>query len=397
MDHSLGTVRRVFDALLPARRLLLARDHRTVERQRAIAEIAAPSGLEGARAAAVQSQLRELGLDAATDDAGNVIAQRRGTSHEAPVVICAHLDTVFDANISHHVARDGDRLVGPGIGDNARGVAGMLAIVEALQEVQLRTRHPILFVATTGEEGGGNLRGARHLFATRAAGAHAAIALDGAGDERVVTHALGIRRFRIRFRGPGGHSWAAHGLVNAVHAAAALTAQLASWQLPTAPRTVLTVARIGGGSAINAIPGDGWLEVDLRSTSGAELERLDADIRRCARQVLDVHNQGRRPDSPLLQMAVEVIGDRPSGAIASDAFLAHAAFDATRLVGRTPESAVASTDANIPLHLGLPAIALGAGGRGGEVHTTREWYENRDGALGLVRAMTVLAAVAELA
>ncbi|MBK6488116.1 MAG: M20/M25/M40 family metallo-hydrolase [Gemmatimonadetes bacterium] len=397
MSASTGAVRRVYDALLPARRHLLARDAQTIDRQVSLAEIAAPSGHEATRAGAVQRHLRRLGLPATIDAAGNVIAERRGSADEPPVVVCAHLDTVFNEDLSHHVTRTSDRLIGPGIGDNARGITGMLAIAEALDAGQVRTRHPILFVATTGEEGCGNLRGARHLFASVAAEAHAAIALDGAGDERIVTHALGIRRFRISYAGPGGHSWASYGTVNAIHAAAALTARVAEWPLAGAPRTVLTVSRIGGGSAINAIPSEAWMEIDLRSTSSAEIDRLDAEIRVAAGQVLAAHNRQRRHGSALLQLSLEVIGDRPGGALAGNAFLGQAAFDATRLVGRTPESAVASTDANIPLHLGIPAIAVGAGGRGGDVHTSREWFENRDGVLGLVRAMTVLVATAELA
>ncbi|MEP7381962.1 MAG: M20/M25/M40 family metallo-hydrolase [Gemmatimonadota bacterium] len=397
MSASTGAIRRVYDALLPARRYLVSHDPQTIDRQVALAEIAAPSGQEEVRARAVQLQLRRLGLDATIDAAGNVLAERGGAADVPPVVVCAHLDTVFAGDVSHAVVRTSDRLIGPGIGDNARGIAGMLAIAEALGAAELRTRRPILFVATTGEEGHGNLRGARHLFATAAADAHAAIALDGAGDERIVTHALGTRRYRITYAGPGGHSWAAYGVVNAVHAAADLTTCVSAWPLPTAPRTVLTVSRIGGGTAINAIPREAWLEIDVRSTSGTELGRLDDEIQGAARQVQDTHNRRRPLGSPLLQLRVDVIGDRPGGAIASDAFLAHAAFDATRLVGRTPDSAIASTDANIPLHLGIPAIAVGAGGRGGDVHTPREWFENRDGTLGLVRAMTVLAAAAELA
>ncbi|HEX4934680.1 MAG TPA: peptidase dimerization domain-containing protein, partial [Gemmatimonadaceae bacterium] len=196
------------------------------------------------------------------------------------------------------------------------------------------------------------------------------------------------------FAGPGGHSWASDGVVNAIHAAAALATQLASWPLPSSPRTALTVSRIGGGSAVNAIPADASIEVDVRSTSGDELERLDDQIHAAAARVLETQNRQRRPGTPTLTMSLEVTGDRPGGALPGDAFIAEAAFDATRLVGRTPDSAIASTDANIPLHLGIPAIALGAGGRGGDVHTPREWFENRDGALGLVRAMTILAAVA---
>lgn len=394
MPLTASAVRRAYDALLPARRHLLARDGETVALQVALAEVPAPTGGEGARAAVVQCHLRALRLDARIDQAGNVVAAREGTTGGAPVVVCAHLDTVFDASVPHQVARAGDVMRGPGIGDNARGVAAMLAIAAALDAGAVRTRRPVLFVATTGEEGAGDLRGVRHLFATAAAGAHAAIALDGSGDERVVTHALGTRRLRVRCTGPGGHSWASFGVVNAVHAVATLAAQLAALPLPSAPRTTLTVSRIGGGTAINAIPGDAWLEVDLRSTSPPQLDRLAAAVSAHAAQVVASHNAARRAGTPQLRLTVEPIGDRPGGALPPDAELAHAAFEATRLVGRTPEAAIASTDANVPLHLGIPAIALGAGGRGGDVHTPHEWFENRDGALGIIRAMTVLAAAA---
>ncbi|MCC6931453.1 MAG: M20/M25/M40 family metallo-hydrolase [Gemmatimonadaceae bacterium] len=392
-----GAVRRAFDALLPARRHLLATDSATIERQVALAEVAAPSGGESQRAREVCRHWRAIGLAPSIDAAGNVIARRQGITDDSPVVVCAHLDTVFGADVPHHMRRDRERITGPGIGDNARGIAGMLAIAHAMQATGTATRRPILFVATTGEEGGGNLRGARHLFATAGAGAHAAIALDGAGDERVVTHALGTRRYRIAFAGPGGHSWASYGVVNAIHAAATLAATLAAWPLPSSPRTALTVSRIHGGTAVNAIPAVSAIEIDVRSTAAGELERLNREIHAAAVRVLEAQNRQRRPGTPPLSMSLEITGDRPGGALAGDAFIGEAAFAATRLIGRTPDSAIASTDANIPLHLGLPAIALGAGGRGGDVHTPHEWFENREGALGLVRALTILAAVAELA
>jgi len=392
-----STVRRVFDALLPARKRLIARDQITVDAQVVLAEVAAPTGHEEARALRVRTALRSLGLVAEMDAVGNIVASRPGAHDLAPVVVCAHLDTVFDAGIPHKVARTRERIVGPGIGDNARGLAAMLAMVDAMGTTTVRTRRPILFVATTGEEGSGNLRGARHLFATAAAGAYAAIALDGAGDERVVTHALGTRRYRITFNGPGGHSWASYGAPNAVHAAAALTATIAAWPLTTTPRTTLSVSRIGGGSAINAIPSDAWLEIDLRSTSAHELGRLDEDIRHAARRAQEHEGLKSAAGAPLLRVVVQSIGDRPGGALPGDALLGQVAFDATRLIGRSPDGAVASTDANVPIGLGIPAIAIGAGGRGGETHTTREWFENRDGALGIVRAMVIVTATAELA
>lgn len=392
-------VSRAFRALEGARRHLAERDPQTLESQVALAEIPAPTGREEARARQVALALDALSLQTAIDGAGNVVAHRAGTRGGGPVVVCAHMDTVFADGTALRMRRDrrAGRITGPGIGDNARGLAGMVAIAGALHATGVRTQRPIIFAATTGEEGEGDLRGARHLFAGPAAGASAAIALDGAGDERVVTHALGIRRVRLRVTGPGGHSWASYGVANALHAAAGIAAELASWRMPAAPRSALTVSRMAGGTAINAVPDDAWLEVDVRSSSSSELDRLEREIRMAARHAVERENDRRRTGSPALQLTVELIGDRPAGVVSGDAFVAQAAFDATRLIGRSPEQAIASTDANIPLSLGIPAVALGAGGDGGDTHTVREWFENRDGSTGLARAMTVLVAAAGLA
>ena len=225
----------------------------------------------------------------------------------------------------------------------------------------------------------------------------AAIALDGAGDERIVHKALGSRRYHIAYRGAGGHSWAAFGVPNAVHAAAATAAMLAALPLPKSPRTTLSVSRIGGGTSINSIPEEGWLEVDLRSTSSAVLDRFDREIRIIARAAGQQENARRATTTPPLSHDVMVIGDRPSGELSPDHPLVMSAIEATHLIDREPELAAASTDANIPIALGFPAIAIGAGGRGGDAHTPGEWYDNTDGPLGIARALTILAAAAELA
>ncbi|HET9013039.1 MAG TPA: M20/M25/M40 family metallo-hydrolase, partial [Gemmatimonadaceae bacterium] len=215
---------RLHAALADARAGLASRDEAIVRTQVTVSQIAAPTGDERRRGAWVAERLAALGLEQVRmDDAGNVIGRRPGAPHcdpDAPVVLCAHLDTVFPAGTPLDVRCDGSRLVGPGIGDNGRGLAAMLALAEALDGQRLRTMRPIEFVATTGEEGLGDLRGAKHYFATAGSAASGMIALDGAGDERIVHRALGSRRFRVVFRGPGGHSWAAFGVPNAVHAAA---------------------------------------------------------------------------------------------------------------------------------------------------------------------------------
>jgi acetylornithine deacetylase/succinyl-diaminopimelate desuccinylase-like protein len=234
------------------------------------------------------------------------------------------------------------------------------------------------------------------LFARLAEPPCACIALDGAGDDRIVTRALGARRYRVTFRGTGGHSWAAFGVANPVHAAGAAAAKLAAMPLPRLPRTTLSVCRIGGGISVNAIPDEAWLEIDLRSSSRDALERCADDIQQAIRAAVRQENARRASGSPPLTWTIATIGDRPCGEIDVDHPLVLAAVLATTAIGRTPELATASTDANVPISLGVPAIAIGAGGRGGGVHTSSEWYDNTDGTLGVARALTVVVAAAEL-
>ena len=388
---------RTHRALTPAHARIAARDGATIRTQLAVSQIPAPTGDERERGEWVATRMAALGLsDVRIDAAGNVIATRPGRDDARPVLVCAHLDTVFGRDVTLTFRRDGARLTGPGIGDNGRGLAAMLAIAEEIDGGTVRTRRPIVFVATTGEEGAGDLRGAKYLFAHLPDEPVAAIALDGAGDERVVHKALGSRRYHVDFRGSGGHSWAAFGVPNPVHAAASAAAMLASLPLPRSPRTTLSVSRIGGGTSINSIPEEGWLEVDLRSTSTAMLDRFDREIRIVVRAAAQQENARRATSTPPLSHDVLIIGDRPSGEVAADHPLVLSALEATQLIDRDPELAAASTDANVPIALGVPAIAIGAGGRGGDAHTPGEWYDNTDGPLGISRAMTILATAAEL-
>jgi acetylornithine deacetylase/succinyl-diaminopimelate desuccinylase-like protein len=382
-------------ALCRARSELVARDREIVQSQIAVSEIAAPTGEERERGTWIAERFRMLGLrNVRTDDAGNVIGRRPGISSGAPVVICAHLDTVFPRDVVLRVRRDGTRLRGPGIGDNGRGLAVMLALAAVIDGHALRTHAPVDFVATTGEEGAGDLRGAKELFARSASEARAAIALDGAGDERIVHRALGSQRYRIAFHGAGGHSWTAFGVPNPVHAAAIAAAKLARLPVPGEPRTTLSVGRIGGGLSVNSIPEGGWLEVDLRSTSPDMLDRYDREIRAVAGEAEREENARRAPGTAPLTCTVSVIGRRPSGETPAEHPLVRLAVEATRLVGREPELATASTDANVPISKGIPAIAIGAGGRGGDAHTAGEWFDNIDGQLGVARALGIVVGAA---
>ena len=387
----------LYEALAPARARLAQADEGVLRTQIALSEIPAPTGGEQARAVLVEGRFRALGLhDVATDEVGNVTGTRRGAANEAPIVVCAHLDTVFPEGTVVGVARDGPQLAGPGIVDNSRGLAAMLALAEAVDGTTLRTRRSIIFAATVGEEGAGDLRGAKHLFANLPTTPAACIALDGAGDDRIVHRALGARRYRVTFRGAGGHSWAAFGVPNPVHAAGTAAARLAALPLPRVPRTTLSVCRIGGGISVNAIPEDAWIEVDLRSSCGEVLDRCAGEIHGAMRAAVREENLRRSPGTSPLTFEMETIGNRPCGELPREHPLVRAAASATYAIGRTPELVTASTDANVPISLGVPAIAIGAGGKGGGVHTPSEWYDNTDGSLGVARALTVLVAAAGL-
>jgi acetylornithine deacetylase/succinyl-diaminopimelate desuccinylase-like protein len=356
LDHS--AVRR-------GRDLLLATDAETLELQAAISRIPAPTGSEARRAAFVAERMREHGLaQVHQDDAGNVVG-RWGPETGAPILLAAHLDTVFGPEVDLTTRRDGARMTGPGIADNARGLAGLLALARAVAEAGWTTARPILFAATVGEEGEGDLRGAKHLLGNGARDACATIALDGAGLERVVHRALACRRLRFTYRGPGGHSWAAYGVPNPAHAAGSLASGVSEIPRAARPKSACSVVRLQGGSRLNSIPQTALVEVDLRCEDRQVLEAIERELRAIALQALEAENRRRAGGSPPLELATEVISDRPPGTTPEADPLVQAALEATRAVGREPELAAASTDANIPISLGIPAIALGAGGRAG--------------------------------
>lgn len=388
--------------LTPLHEALRVRDATTIATQLRLAQLAAPTGAESQRAALVTDAFVRRGFSAVRmDSAGNVIARRPSQMRaHAPVVCMAHLDTVFAADTPLVLRQEGARFVCPGIGDNARGLGGMLALADALG-VPGRDCHavalmrPVEFVATVGEEGLGNLKGARAYFdELERSGVvpHAVLALDGPGDERIVHHALGSRRFRITFNGPGGHSWADFGRPNAVHAAGRATHWMASLPADFRGRVALSVGRIGGGESLTAIPAHAWMDVDVRATDDASLVMAERQLRALVRQSAMDENAGRRTD--ILTADVQLLGERPAGYIDHEHPLVALAMAATRAIGRDPLGAVASTDANIPLSRGIPAITIGAGGRGGGAHTADEWFENVDGARGLSRAMSILVALA---
>jgi len=401
VDHAVSRLL-AHERIRAARHHIERTDEGTLARQAALSAIPAPTGAEGRRAAHVAELFRTIGLcDVMVDHAGNVHGWLgKNGERSAPVVLAAHLDTVFGAEVDVAVERRGQRLEGPGISDNARGLAALVAVAEAMVAARVPVTRPILFAATVGEEGSGDLRGVKYLLnGNRETGngkPAAFIALDGAGLDRVIHRALGSKRYHVTFRGPGGHSWAAFGVANpanAVGRAAALLADLAPQQ---APRTTCAVVRLGGGTGLNSIPQEAWLDLDLRSEDPRALAQLDVTVRAALERAADDENRRRTAGSPTLRVDIQLLGDRPSGMTPRAHPLVQAAVAANRALGRDAELASASTDANVPIALGIPAIALGAGGKAGDAHLATEWFENVEGALGIVRALLVTAAMAEV-
>jgi tripeptide aminopeptidase len=314
------------------------------------------------------------------------------------VVVASHLDTVFPAGTDLTISHDGTRMLAPGISDNSRGLAGMLAIARALRQARWPLRAPVVFLATVGEEGAGDLRGAKHYMEQNRAATGAFIALDGAGATRIIHAAVGSRRLRATFRGDGGHSWSDFGAPNAVHAAGRAIAACAGLPLTAEPRTTLTVARTGGGTSINTIPAEAWIEIDLRSVQRAALTELEDRVRQALQQAADAEGRGAEGRGAegrgAVSCEITVFGDRPAGSTPREHPLVWLAEEATRAIGAEPEHTSSSTDANVAMSMEIPAIAIGAGGDAGGMHTTGEWYDNTDGAFGLERALLLVMAAA---
>lgn len=358
-----------------------------------LCSIPGPPFGEQARAEFLCSRLAELGLaDATLDKEGNCVALRRGKALSPLMVVSAHLDTVFPPGTDFRVRRTDHKLLGPGIADDGCGLAALIAITQALQQAQITTEGSLLIVGTVGEEGAGNLRGVRYLLTEGewAGRVDAFVSFDGSGADRITNGALGSRRYRVQLKGVGGHSWGDFGITNPVHALGRAISRLASYPAPRNPRTTFNVGRIEGGSSINAIASAASMDVDLRSASETELLRLDAFFRRAVREAVDEENAGRRQGDPPLQLDLQLIGERPSGETPSDSPLVELASEATRSLGLTPRLDQASTDSNLPISLGIPAITLGAGGTSGNSHTLDEWYDPRGRELGLKRALLVI-------
>lgn len=347
----------------------------TLAQQISICEIPAPPFAEQARAAEFARRLGALGLqNVRTDSVGNVLAERRGRSARPVVVFAAHLDTVFPEGTDVRVRRSADTLRAPGIADNCRGLAVLLAIARALRDPNVRTDGTILFVGSVGEEGEGNLRGVRHLFDRELAGrVDYFVTVDGAGTG-ITTAGVGSNRYRVTYHGPGGHSYGAFGMPNPTHALGRAIARIADLQVPQSPRTAFNVGVIAGGTSVNSISGEATMDVDLRSESPAALRTLDSAFHTAVSAAL-AEERARWPLSrEPLSVRIDTIGIRPAGVQPDTARIVRIAIDAATALGFTTRGGASSTDANIPISRGIPAIEMDGGGSATGTHSLSEMY-----------------------
>lgn len=359
----------------------LEREHdRIVEETIRLTEIPAPPFKEQARALAYMAMLKDAGLtDVEMDAEGNVMGLRRGSgSAGAPlVVLAAHLDTVFPEGTDVKVRREGTKLFAPGVGDDTHALAVVLAYVRALNAAKISTKRDILFVGNVGEEGPGDLRGVRYIFGKgkykdRIA---AFFSMDGVSPERVTFGAVGSRRYRVTFKGPGGHSYGAFGLVNPMAAMGATVVEMNRIRTPAAPKTTYMTSVVGGGTSVNSIPDAIWLEVDMRSESRDELAKLDGRFLEIVNAAVDQENATRATSAGKISAEVKLIGERPTGATREDAVIVQMTAAAARAAGYAPVLGASSTDSNIPISLGIPAVTIGSGGSGGRAHSVEEWID----------------------
>lgn len=356
----------------------LESDHdRFVRELIALTEIPAPPFKEQRRGAAYLEMLRSAKLaDVETDAEGNVMGIRKGTGSGPMLAVLAHLDTVFPEGTDVTVKRSGSRVLAPGAGDDTGALALMLTVVRAMDAAHIQTSHDILFVGNVGEEGEGDLRGVKYLLQK---GKYkdrikSFISIDGGTQDGIVTGGLGSHRYRVTFSGPGGHSYGAFGLVNPAFALGNAMTKFSKLQVPTRPRTTFNVGVVGGGTSVNSIPTQMYMLVDMRSESPEELKKIDDAFQRVVREAVDEENRARSTVEGRIVADVKLIGDRPSGATPASADLVQTAVAVSRSFGFTPSLEIGSTDANVPISMGIPAITIGRG-LGGRSHALDEWMD----------------------
>jgi acetylornithine deacetylase/succinyl-diaminopimelate desuccinylase-like protein len=369
-------------------------ERRLADWQLEVTAIPAPPFGEEQRSKWVRDRFEELGLvEVHRDELGNVFGIRPGAEPQAKfLAISAHMDTVFPAGSPLEVKREGDRLRGPGICDNGAGLVALLAIAGALQETKLQHRNPIVFIGNVGEEGEGDLRGMRHIFAQARwrEGIERVLVLDGAGIDSIIAEGLGSRRFEVTVEGPGGHSWSDFGVPNPIVALGRAIEHFSRTPLPDSPKTTFNIGVISGGTSVNSIPQSAFMRVDLRSAAAEEIDRLEANLRAAIDDAVEETRATVRGRAPL-RYEIRMVGNRPSADLPVNAPLITTLRAVDAHFGIRAKINRASTDANIPLSLGIEALAIGGGGSGGGAHTLHEWFEpiGRDLALKRILLTTL--------
>jgi acetylornithine deacetylase/succinyl-diaminopimelate desuccinylase-like protein len=365
-----------------------------LEEQVRLCEIPAPPFKERERGEAYRQLFEKLGLkNVRIDGAGNVLGERPGRAARPHLVFTAHLDTVFPEGTVVRTSREGSVIHGPGIGDDCRGLAVVVGVIRALDALKVETEGSITFAGTVGEEGLGDLRGVKQLFNDTLKGKiDRFVSVDGTG--LGITHvAVGSLRYRVTFKGPGGHSFGAFGLANPIHALGRAVARISEFEVPASPKTTFNVGRVGGGTSVNAIPFEAWFEMDMRSADEASLRALDEKFNRAVDQALKDENArwGRRG---LLEVAKDLVGNRPPGRTLEDSPVVAAAVSVTRALGIEVSLREGSTDSNVPINLKVPAITIGGGGGGSGAHSPQEFFVTTDSWKGTARALLVAMALA---
>nr|WP_299073397.1 M20/M25/M40 family metallo-hydrolase [uncultured Allomuricauda sp.] len=361
-----------------------------------LTEIPAPPFKESVRAEKFKSMVEDAGADKVwIDEIGNVIGLKKGSEEGKVVVLDAHLDTVFPEDTDVTVKQKGDTLYAPGIGDDTRGLAMIIATVKAIKKAEIRTKSDILFIGSVGEEGLGDLRGVKHLFKKGKTKIDSWISIDGGKMGRVNNAALGSVRYKAVFSGKGGHSWGAFGLANPHHALGASIKEFtlqASEFTSKGAKTSFNIGRIGGGTSVNSIPFESWMEVDMRSISAERLKQIDSIFKISMRKAVDEYNESGVKDSIKLELVK--IGDRPSGETPIENALVQRAIAVSNYFNAEPKLTIGSTNANIPISMGIPAITIGRGGKGGSAHSLGEWWMNDNGAEAIKLALLLTLAEA---
>ncbi len=366
------------------------------EQQMELTSVPAPPFGEAQRSAWLKERFQKIGLrEVYADELGNVFGIRPGTDSGAKfLAISAHIDTVFAAGTKIEIRREGNKLFGPGISDNGAGVSGILAIAQALEQTGARFARPIVFIGNVGEEGEGDLRGMRHIFSGpwREQIGYTLI-VDGAATDTVIAQALGSRRFEVVIKGPGGHSWSDFGVPNPIVALARAAAKFSQVHVPHDPKTAFNLGVIGGGTSVNSIPETATLRVDLRSAAATEIDRLENALRQAVSDAVQETKPASAGHAPL-SYEIKPIGNRPAAELRPDARMLQVVRAVDQQLGNSARLQRASTDANIPLSLGMEAITLGAGGAGGGAHTLHEWYDPTNRDLGFKRLVLTIMTLA---